>query len=169
LDPLIIHELANIRCNVFQNVKSRLFDQNTVHYEARIWQEFLDWIGDPDNVVIYCWSSYEFGKLRQAATDHPALAPCPQAVEAALVDQKEQIKHRPYFPVSSYSIKSVAPVCGFYWSQDDVDGQTAQLMHIDWLRMRDDTIIRKVEQYNREDVLAMLAVDRYVDQISHGD
>ena len=164
MDPLIIHELANIRCNVFQNVKSRLFDQNTVHYEARIWQEFLDWIGDPDNVVIYCWSSYEFGKLRQAATDHPALAPCPQAVEAALVDQKEQVKHRPYFPVSSYSIKSVAPVCGFYWSQDDVDGQTAQLMYTDWLRTGDDTIIRKVEQYNREDVLAMLAVDRYVNE-----
>jgi len=132
--------------------------------EGRIWQEFLDWIGEPNEVVIYCWSNYEFGKLLQAATDHTALAPRLIAAEAALVDQKEQVKHRPYFPVSSYSIKSVAPVCGFYWSQDDVDGQTAQLMYTDWLRTGDDTIIRKVEQYNREDVLAMLAVDRYVNE-----
>jgi len=134
--------------------------------EARIWQEFLDWIGDPENVVMYCWSSYEFGKLLQAATDHLVLASRLLAVEAALVDQTEQIKHCPYCPVSSYSIKSVAPVCGFYWSQDDVDGQTAQLMYIDWLRTGDDTIIRKVEQYNREDVLAMRAVDRCVNEMS---
>ena len=84
------------------------------------------------------------------------------AAEAALIDLKEEIKHRPYFPVTSYSIKKVAPVCGFNWSQDDVDGQSAQLMYLDWLKSGDDSIIRRVEQYNREDVLAMLAVDQYV-------
>ena len=53
------------------------------------------------------------------------------AAEAALIDLKEEIKHRPYFPVTSYSIKKVAPACGFHWSQDDVDGQSAQLMYRD--------------------------------------
>ena len=84
------------------------------------------------------------------------------AAEAALIDLKEEIKHRPYFPVTSYSIKVVAPVCGFHWSQDDVDGLSAQLLYIDWLKSGDDSIIEKVELYNREDVLAMLAVDRHV-------
>jgi len=84
------------------------------------------------------------------------------AVEAALIDLKEEIKHRPYFPVTNYSIKAVAPVCEFHWSQGDVDGLSAQLLYLDWLKSGDDAIIEKVEQYNREDVLAMLAVDRYV-------
>jgi predicted RecB family nuclease len=84
------------------------------------------------------------------------------AAEAALIDLKEEIKHRPYFPVPSYSIKAVAPVCGFNWSQGDVDGQSAQLMYLDWLKSDDDSIIRRVEQYNREDVLAMVAVDEFV-------
>ena len=35
-------------------------------------------------------------------------------------------------------------------------------MYRDWLKTRDDSIIRRVEQYNREDVLAMVAVDQYV-------
>jgi len=83
-----------------------------------------------------------------------------------LIDLKEEIKHRPYFQVTSYSIKLVAPVCEFNWSQDDVDGQSAQLMYIDWLKTGDDTIIQKVEQYNREDVLAMVAVDENVNAIS---
>ena len=51
-------------------------------------------------------------------------------------------------------------------SQGDVDGQSAQLMYIDWLKTGDDTIIKKVEQYNREDVLAMVVVDEYVNAIS---
>ena len=39
-------------------------------------------------------------------------------------------------------------------------------MYIDWLKTGDDTIIQKVEQYNREDVLAMVAVDEYVNALS---
>jgi uncharacterized protein YprB with RNaseH-like and TPR domain len=38
-------------------------------------------------------------------------------------------------------------------------GQSAQLMYRDWLKSGDDSIIQRVEQYNREDVLAMVAVD----------
>ena len=130
--------------------------------EARMWTDFLDWLGDPQEVALYCWTMYESTKLKQAAIDHPALAERLIGAEAALIDLKEEIKHRPYFPVTSYSIKKIAPVCGFHWSQGDVDGQSAQLMYRDWLKTGDDSIIRRVEQYNREDVLAMVAVDQYV-------
>lgn len=87
------------------------------------------------------------------------------AAKAALIDLKEEIKGRPCFPVATYSIKSVAPLCGFNWSQDDVDGQSAQLMYLNWLKTGDCTIIERVEQYNREDVLAMVAVDTFVSQL----
>jgi len=50
-----------------------------------------------------------------------------------------------------------------------VDGLSAQLLYIDWLKSGDDSIIEKVEQYNREDVLAMLAVDRYVTGMCAGE
>ncbi len=127
-----------------------------------MWSDFLDWLGDPGDVALYCWTMYEAGKLRQAAANHPALEDRLTAAGAALIDLKEEIKHRPYFPVTSYSIKAVAPACGFDWSQDDVDGLSAQVLYINWLKSGDDSIIKKVEQYNREDVLAMLAVDQYV-------
>jgi len=130
--------------------------------EARMWTDFLDWLGDPADVALYCWSDYEHSKFTQAANDHPQLADRLLAAKAALIDLKEEIKGRPFFPVKSYSIKEVAPVCGFHWSQADVDGMGAQLMYVDWLKTGDDSIIKKVEQYNREDVLAMLAVDQFV-------
>jgi len=142
--------------------ETRIWTARGERDEARIWTDFLDWLGDPHEVALYCWSTYEIGKLRQAAGDHPKLAERLGAARAALIDLKEAIKHRPYFPVTSYSIKAVAPVCDFNWSQDDVDGQSAQLLYLDWLKSGDDAIIHKIEQYNREDVLAMLAVDRYV-------
>jgi predicted RecB family nuclease len=130
--------------------------------EARMWTDFLDWLGDPSDVALYCWSSYEFGKLDQAANDHPQLAARLLAAKEALIDLKEEIKGRPCFPVATYSIKSVAPLCGFHWSQDDVDGQSAQLMYLDWLKTGDRTIIERVERYNRDDVLAMVEVDKVV-------
>lgn len=68
----------------------------------------------------------------------------------------------------SYSIKEVAPCCGFHWSQDDVDGLGAQRLYRDWLQSGDESIIEKVRQYNREDVLAMAAVDQYVSALSPG-
>jgi predicted RecB family nuclease len=134
--------------------------------EARMWEKFLDWLGPPEDVALYCWTMYESKKIGQAASRHSQLADRLMAANESLIDLKEEIKHRPYFPVSSYSIKEVAPVCGFDWSQEDVDGQTAQLMYIDWLKTGDDSIIRRVEQYNREDVLAMVAVDRYICEMS---
>jgi uncharacterized protein YprB with RNaseH-like and TPR domain len=42
-------------------------------------------------------------------------------------------------------------------------------MYLDWLKLEDDSIIQKVEQYNREDVLAMLAMDRYVTGLGAGE
>lgn len=131
-----------------------------------MWQEFLDWLGPPEDVALYCWTMYESGRIQRAASRHLHLADQLFAPDDALIDLKEEIKHRPYFPVSSYSIKEMAPVCGFHWSQDDVDGQSAQLMYIDWLKTGDDSIIRRVQQYNREDVLAMVAVDRYVSEMA---
>jgi uncharacterized protein YprB with RNaseH-like and TPR domain len=48
-------------------------------------------------------------------------------------------------------------------------GLSAQLMYLDWLKSGDNAAIRRVEQYNREDVLAMLAVDQYVSGMNVGD
>jgi len=39
-------------------------------------------------------------------------------------------------------------------------------MYLQWLRSGDDALIERVRQYNREDVLAMAAVDRVVTAMS---
>jgi predicted RecB family nuclease len=148
---------------------TQIFTAHGEDDEARMWGDFLDWLGDPSDVALYCWTMYEAGKLRQAAADHPDLASRLSAAQDALIDLKEEIKQRPYFPVTSYSVKLVAPVCGFSWSQKDVDGMSAQLLYLEWLISGDNSIIEKVEQYNREDVLAMLAVDRFATGMCAGE
>jgi len=130
--------------------------------EKRMWEGFLDWLDDSSDVALYCWTMYEGGKIEQAAEDHPELEDRLLDPRNALIDLKEEVKHQPYFPVPTYSIKSVAPVCDFNWSQNDVDGLSAGVLYKRWLETGDDSIIEKVQQYNKEDVLAMLAVDEYV-------
>ena len=51
----------------------------------------------------------------------------------------------------------------WYNGGQDVDGQSAQLFCRHWLETGGDPVIARVQQYNREDVQAMLAVDRYVE------
>jgi uncharacterized protein YprB with RNaseH-like and TPR domain len=41
------------------------------------------------------------------------------------------------------------------------------LLYRDWLKSGDDRIIEKVQQYNREDVLAMVALDRFIMSLNH--
>lgn len=81
--------------------------------EARMWSEFLDWLGDPRDAALYCWTRYEQGRLLQAAADHPALAARLAAATAALIDLKEQIKHRPFFRCAATRSRRWRPAAGF--------------------------------------------------------
>ena len=98
------------------------------------------------------------------ALRHPELSPILQELVDASVDLKEVIKAAIALPVPTYSIKSVAPLAGFHWSQGDVDGMSSQIYYADTVRSGDPAPLEKVIQYNKEDCVSMWKAQEWVEE-----
>ncbi len=132
--------------------------------EKKMFEDFRALVGDIESVRLFHWHSHETGVMRnQVAVRHPELSPILQELIRASIDLKEVIKSAIALPVPTYSIKSVAPLAGFNWSQDDVDGMSSQLYYAETVRTGDPAPLDKVIQYNREDCVSMWKVQEWVE------
>ena len=75
-------------------------------------------------------------------------------------DQCAFTKQHFALPVSSYSIKVVAPTFGFHWTAEDAGGLNSESWYKDWLEKGDEAVLRKILRYNLDDVLAMEVIDK---------
>lgn len=128
--------------------------------EARIFSEFLDYIGNLDDVILYHWSDYEIGEIDKIIEQYPKLAFRLTKLKNACVDLKEVVKNNFYIPVPDYSIKKVAPFWGeFSWRQKDVNAYESMVLYWDWLENQQKGTIQKVIDYNEDDCKALVYVD----------
>jgi predicted RecB family nuclease len=129
--------------------------------EQAMFEELLNFIGDPEDVTLYTWTDYERGVLTEAATRHPSIADGLHRLADACVDLYAITKAALLLPVSSYSIKAVAPaLAGFSWRQGkDMDGLSSMVSYWQWLVHPSAEKIEPILRYNEDDVRALHAVD----------
>lgn len=126
--------------------------------EEKIFAQFLDYLGDLNNVCLLCWSNYEQGVIDKIILEYPKLAAALIKLKSRCFDLKEIIRQHFYFPVPTYSIKKVAPYLGFSWRQKEVNAFESMVLYWDWLKNNERSLIEKVLLYNEDDCLAMLYV-----------
>jgi len=127
--------------------------------EEKIWEDFLDHVGDPKDIYLYHWASYEQDVIDETIKKYPKLAPRLKELKKSCVDLLEVVKSNYYIPVPTYSIKKVAPYLGFNWRQKDVGAFESMVLYWDWLKNPDQKIIQKVLDYNEDDCRAMVYID----------
>jgi uncharacterized protein len=127
--------------------------------EGRIFEEFIDYVGDPREVRLYHWTDFEIHRMRRVARRWPTLAGSLEQIIAICVDLKEAIQGAVYLPVPSFSIKSVAPALGFHWRQKDVGAYQSMVCYWDYLDNTDLFAIDPALIYNEDDCRAMWHVD----------
>ncbi len=127
--------------------------------EDKIWEEFLNYVGDPKDAYLYHWASYEQEIIDETIKQYPKLALRLTELKESCVDLLEIIKRNYYIPVPTYSIKKVAPFLGFSWRQKDVNAFESMVLYWDWLKNPDQKIIQKVLDYNEDDCIAMAYID----------
>jgi uncharacterized protein len=127
--------------------------------EGRIFEEFIDYVGDPREVRLYHWTDFEIHRMRRVARRWPTLAGSLEQIMAICVDLKEAIQGAVYLPVPSFSIKSVAPALGFHWRQKDVGAYQSMVCYWDYLDNTDLFAIDPALIYNEDDCRAMWHVD----------
>ena len=138
--------------------KYRAFVARGANDEERMFREFLEFIGAPNAVNLYQWTGFEEKVLEHAAERHSKIANQLQSLTGSCVDLYKLVKAAVALPVSSMSIKDVAPAFGFNWRQRDVDGFASMVHYWTYLQTDDFEDIKPVLIYNEDDVRAMEAV-----------
>jgi predicted RecB family nuclease len=127
--------------------------------EERAWNEFLDYLAQDKEAVIYCWADYERGFAKSLWEKYGGNKKGWKHLERNLVDQCKFVRDHFAMPVHSYGIKNVAPVFGFSWSDDDAGGLNSEAWFEEWLRTHNEEILDKILRYNLDDILAMEVID----------
>ena len=122
---------------------------------ADAWKAFLDWVSRDEKAVVYTWTGYENGCLKDLRERFGADEAAYGRLWSSLVDMKVWVERHWALPVRSYSIKKVAPVFGFSWQAEDAGGLNSEIWYADWLKTGDPALRTKVLEYNLDDVRAM--------------
>jgi uncharacterized protein len=128
--------------------------------EERIFEEFLDYVGDPRDARLYHWTDFEIHQMRRVMRRWSTLAGSLERLIEQCVDLKEAIQSAVYLPVPSFSIKSVAPALGFHWRQKDIGAYQSMVCYWDYLENRDLFAIDRALVYNEDDCRAMWHADQ---------
>lgn len=125
---------------------------------------FFDDVAASNDAVVYHWTGYERTILKQAAQRHDlSLLSAPSIdrwFDRHACDLWSWTKQRLVSP-NGYSLKVIAPLCGFQWRDDDPGGAQSELWYVDLLN-GDDSRRSRLLEYNEDDVAAQLAIRRWV-------
>lgn len=125
---------------------------------------FFDDVAASDDAVVYHWTGYERTILREAAERHGLSLRSAASVDAWFdryaCDLWAWTKQRFVSP-NGYSLKVIAPLCGFDWRDDDPGGAQSELWYVDLLR-GDESRRSRLLEYNEDDVAAQLAIRRWI-------
>lgn len=125
---------------------------------------YFDRVAGRGDAVVYHWTSYERSILNEAARRHGLMVESAPSIDAWFdrhaVDLWAWVKQRFVSP-DGYSLKVIAPLCGFDWRDDDPGGAQSELWYADLLA-GDASQRPRLLDYNEDDVAAQLAIRRWV-------
>jgi hypothetical protein len=129
---------------------------------GELFERFASW--DPADVIVYHWTDYERRVMTNAAARHGLSISGHESVDAwfdaCAFDLCDWARNHLVSP-DGFSLKTVAPLCGFHWRDDDPGGLQSEVW-FERLRDGDSDMDRRLRMYNEDDVLAQLAVRRWV-------
>jgi len=128
--------------------------------EMDVWHQYLDYLAQDKEAIIYCWADYERGFVNSLWERFKGNEKGWKHLKNNLVDQCKFVRDHFALPVYSYGIKNVAPVFGFSWSDDDAGGLNSEAWYEEWLSTQNKEILKKILRYNLDDILAMEIIDR---------
>jgi len=126
--------------------------------------EVFDDLAERDDFIIYHWTGYERKILEEASARHGVALRSAPSVNAWFdrhaCDLWAWIKQRFVSP-NGYSLKVIAPLCGFNWRDDDPGGAQSELWYLDLLA-GDLSQRSRLLEYNEDDVAAQRAIRHWV-------
>ncbi len=135
------------------------FVAKTPEEEIKIFEQFYDYIQEPQDTVLYHWTEYEAKKMRKMALENKHDEQKLNLLVSLCYDLKVAAQKAFYLPAPSFSLKAAAPAFGFHWRQDDCGAMDSMVYFTNWLKTGNDALLQKVLMYNEDDCKAMLYLE----------
>jgi uncharacterized protein YprB with RNaseH-like and TPR domain len=139
------------------------FWADSLNDEVQLFQSFLDWLPPTHDMQLYHFGSYEAKAFQRMA--HRLSANSQKKVEsvrARMTNVLSIIHQHIYFPAYSNSLKDIAEVLGFTWSDAASDGKTSIIWRHEWEQTRDESLKERLVRYNRDDCHALQRVMHFI-------
>lgn len=138
-------------------------DEPTPDAEKAVFQQAWKYIRDSRPCAVYYYSSYEKTTLRRLQKRYPDVA-SEQEIEvffesASTVDlYTDIIIKKTEWPANDRSIKSLAPVLGFKWRDENPSGAESIEWYDEWVRTGNPDAKKRILLYNEDDCVATRVV-----------
>ncbi|MFH1252776.1 MAG: TM0106 family RecB-like putative nuclease [Candidatus Uhrbacteria bacterium] len=133
--------------------------------EGEMWRKFLEFIFKRSEAPIYHYGWYELEVFRRFVDRYGLDKETQLKIETNFHDLLFLIRPAVIFPLSFYSLKDLGAYVGYHWQAEDASGVQAVRWFEDWLKTKDENLMKKILEYNKDDVKATWALKEWlVDQ-----
>ncbi|OGL79535.1 hypothetical protein A3F28_02410 [Candidatus Uhrbacteria bacterium RIFCSPHIGHO2_12_FULL_57_11] len=122
--------------------------------EGQAWKQFIAFISKRKNAVVYHYGSYERTVIARMSARFPATARAGERLLEQMMDILRITSRSVAFPVYFYSLKDIARFLGFRWRHPESSGANSIVWYQDWLKGKDRAILKRIVDYNEDDVRA---------------
>jgi predicted RecB family nuclease len=123
--------------------------------EGRAWAAFCDFMEGYAGTTIYHYGWYERDVIRRLSAKHGISKKAAEALDAScMIDLLKVVQPSVIFPLYFYSLKDLAKHLGFRWRASDASGANSVLWYQAWQEKGDMKMLRKIVDYNEDDVIA---------------
>jgi len=147
-----------------KNGRSRYYSflAKTPEEESEMWRKFIDFITDRPEAPIYHYGFFELDVMRRFAARYGLDDETLSNVEANMHDLLFLIRPAVVFPLSFYSLKDLGAYVGYAWQAGDITGVQAVRWFEDWLKTKNEKILKQILDYNKDDVKATWTLKKWV-------
>lgn len=132
--------------------------------EKKAFREFLKFLSQFDDYVLYIYTSYEIGHLERLFKECKTPKKVQNQVLGSIVDLHKSVTSSVMFPTLNNGLKDVAKYLGFKWRHSDVSGSESMAMYLEYVNTGDKKILQKIIDYNEDDVVATKVVKDWLDK-----
>lgn len=132
--------------------------------EKKIWEDFLKFLAELDDFIIYHYGYYEKHVLQRFEKRYGAASDLMKKFRDNSLDLYNIVINSVIMPVYFYSLKDIAGFIGYKWNDQGAGGGEAVTWYDQWLETGKKEFLNKLVKYNEDDVRATLMIKEWLEK-----
>ena len=134
--------------------------------EKKAWEEFLDFMQNQHDFVVYHYGPYDRRALRQLSDRYGIPKKLEKQIFGSLFDLLKVFHDKVMLPTWSYSLKPVAKYLGFRWRNKHAKGDISTVWYDSYIKTGDKKFMGLIKEYNEDDLIATRSIKDWLCKIS---